>query len=85
MPIPGDTIEYYPDTAGINGIERIVAPRAHVHGRLYLGPSVPGQGIVENVYDRRNLWGYVWNSGGNRNDEVYQFGLFTVGGVRVEF
>ena len=40
---------------------------------------------VENIYNRRNIWTYRWNRDERKNDEVYQFGFFPVGGFRVEF
>ncbi len=40
---------------------------------------------VENVYNRKNLWGYVWNYEKNRTEKVYQFGRIPVGGLSFEF
>ena len=40
---------------------------------------------AENVYNRRNIWGYIWNSGENKNDEVEQFRFLPVGGMSIEF
>ena len=40
---------------------------------------------VENVYNRRNIWGYRWNRDERKNEFVYQFGFFPIGGFRVEF
>jgi hypothetical protein len=39
---------------------------------------------VENLYNRKNIAGYQYNSDGTI-DNVYQFSLFPVGGIEIEF
>jgi hypothetical protein len=40
---------------------------------------------VENVYARKNVWGYQWDREQGELDTVYQFAFFPVGGFAVEF
>ncbi len=37
-----------------------------------------------NVYGRKNVWDYTYNSDGTK-EEIYQFSLFPVGGFVLEF
>ena len=39
---------------------------------------------IQNVYDRANVWDYLYSSSGKR-DTLYQFRLFPVGGLVIEF
>jgi len=40
---------------------------------------------MQNVYNRRNIWYYLWDRDNKEEDEVYQWGLLPIGGFSVEF
>ena len=40
---------------------------------------------IENVYNRSNIWSYLYDEDDGTIEEVYQFKFFPVGGVKIEF